>query len=184
MLVTQSCPTLCGPMNCIPSGFSAHGVLQARILEWAAISFSRGSSQPRALDLVSSTYSTIGKAGGQGQGEESTQVKLPGLDLCVWGRGEGARLKPSHMKEGHILRAKSSELMTGRRPPCPSFPAPPPRAGTCSHRPPHCLLTGSAAHPRPRSWGPPIPAAPIDPTLSPLASSGNWLPLRPPLLTV
>ena len=40
----QSCPTLCDPMDCSPSGSSVHGILQARILEWVAISFSRGSS--------------------------------------------------------------------------------------------------------------------------------------------
>ena len=47
MLVTQSCPTLCDPMDCSPPGSSVHEILQARILEWVAISFSRGSSQPR-----------------------------------------------------------------------------------------------------------------------------------------
>ena len=36
----QSCPTLCNPMDCSPSGFSVHGILQARILEWVAIFFS------------------------------------------------------------------------------------------------------------------------------------------------
>ena len=40
--VAQSCPTLCDPMDCI-----VHGILQARILEWGAVPFSRGSSQPR-----------------------------------------------------------------------------------------------------------------------------------------
>ena len=47
VLVTQSCPTLCDPMNCSPPGASVHEILQARILEWVAISFSRGSSPPR-----------------------------------------------------------------------------------------------------------------------------------------
>ena len=37
----QSCPTLCDPMNCSPPGFSVHGILQARTLEWVAISFSK-----------------------------------------------------------------------------------------------------------------------------------------------
>ena len=41
------CSTLCDPMDCSPPGSSAHGILQARILEWVAIPFSRGSSQPR-----------------------------------------------------------------------------------------------------------------------------------------
>ena len=47
VLVAQSCPTLCGPMDCNPPGSSVHGILQSRILEWVAIPFSRGSSQPR-----------------------------------------------------------------------------------------------------------------------------------------
>ena len=46
VLVAQSCPTLCNPMDCSPPGSSVHGTLQARILEWLAISSSRGSSQP------------------------------------------------------------------------------------------------------------------------------------------
>ena len=45
--VTQSCPTLCDPMDCI------HGILQARILEWVDFPFSRGSSQPRNRARVS-----------------------------------------------------------------------------------------------------------------------------------
>ena len=44
--VDQSCPTLCHPVDCSPPGSSVHGILQARILEWAAIHFSRGSSNP------------------------------------------------------------------------------------------------------------------------------------------
>ena len=39
-----SCPTLCNPMNCSPPGSSVHGISQARILEWVAISSTRGSS--------------------------------------------------------------------------------------------------------------------------------------------
>ena len=49
----QSCPPLCNPMDCSPPGSSVHGILQARILEWAAIPSSRGSSQPRDLSHVS-----------------------------------------------------------------------------------------------------------------------------------
>jgi len=40
-------------MDCSPPGFSVHGILQARILEWVAIPFSRGTSQPRDQTLVS-----------------------------------------------------------------------------------------------------------------------------------
>ena len=53
-----SCPvmsTLCDPMDYSPPGSSVHGILQARILEWVAIPFSRGSSQPRNQTLVSRT---------------------------------------------------------------------------------------------------------------------------------
>ena len=51
--VTQSCPTPCDPMDCSPPGSSAHGVLQARILEWVAIPISRASSWPRDRTYVS-----------------------------------------------------------------------------------------------------------------------------------
>ena len=51
--VSQSCLTLCNPMDCSPPGSSVHGIFQARILERVAISFSRGSSQPRDRTQVS-----------------------------------------------------------------------------------------------------------------------------------
>ena len=50
--VAQSCPTLRDPMDCSLPGSSVHGIFQA-VLEWVAISFSRGSSQPRDGTLVS-----------------------------------------------------------------------------------------------------------------------------------
>ena len=53
VLLAQSCPTLCNPMDCSPPGSSVYGILQARILEWVAISFSRGSSPPIDRTLVS-----------------------------------------------------------------------------------------------------------------------------------
>ena len=51
--VAQSCPTLCDPMDCSLPGLSVRGIFQARVLEWAAVSFSRGSSQPRDRTQVS-----------------------------------------------------------------------------------------------------------------------------------
>ena len=51
--VAQSCLTLCDPMDCSLTGFSVHGIFQARVLEWVAISFSRGSSWPRDRTWVS-----------------------------------------------------------------------------------------------------------------------------------
>ena len=49
----QSCPTLYDPLDCSPWGFSVHGIFQTRILEWVAISSSRGSAQPRNQTQVS-----------------------------------------------------------------------------------------------------------------------------------
>ena len=51
--VAQSCPTRCDPMDCSPPSSSVHGILQARVLEWGAISFSRGSSWLRDWTQVS-----------------------------------------------------------------------------------------------------------------------------------
>ena len=51
--VAQSCLTLWDPMDCSLPGFSVHGILQARVLEWVTISFSRGSSQPRNWTHIS-----------------------------------------------------------------------------------------------------------------------------------
>ena len=51
--VTQSCLTLCNPMNCSPLGSSVYGILQSRILEWVAISSFRGSSGPRDWNCIS-----------------------------------------------------------------------------------------------------------------------------------
>ena len=51
--VAQSCLTLCNPMDCSLPGFSVYGIFQARVLEWVAISFLRGSSWPRDWTQVS-----------------------------------------------------------------------------------------------------------------------------------
>ena len=53
-LVNKSCLTLCDPMDCSPPGSSVHGISQSRILEWVAISFSKGSSWPRVQDKLKS----------------------------------------------------------------------------------------------------------------------------------
>ena len=66
LLVAQLCPTFCDPMDCSPPGSSVHGILQAAMLEWIAIPFSRVSSQPRDQACVSCS------AGG------AFRCKLPG----------------------------------------------------------------------------------------------------------
>ena len=52
-LVSQSCLTLCDPMVCSLPGSSVHGILPARILDWVAYPFSRGSSHPKDQTGVS-----------------------------------------------------------------------------------------------------------------------------------
>ena len=52
--ITKSCPTLWDPMDCSLAVSSVHGIFQARILEWVAIPFSRGSSWPRDRTHISS----------------------------------------------------------------------------------------------------------------------------------
>ena len=54
--------TLCSPIDCSPPGFSVHGILQARLLKWAAIPFSRRSSQPRDwtwLTCIAGAFFTV-----------------------------------------------------------------------------------------------------------------------------
>ena len=52
------CVTLCSPMDCIPPGSSVHGIFQARILEWVAMSSSRGSPPPRDQSLACCIFTT------------------------------------------------------------------------------------------------------------------------------
>ena len=56
VLSLQSCPTLFDRTDCSPPDFSVHGILQATILEWVAMAFSRGSSRPRDQTGVSFIY--------------------------------------------------------------------------------------------------------------------------------
>ena len=64
--VTQSCPTLCNLMGYRLPGSSVHGIFQAIVLEWIAISFSRGSSQPRDRTRVSRIVDTLYRLSHQG----------------------------------------------------------------------------------------------------------------------
>ena len=75
---TQSCLTLCNPMDCRLPDSSVHGIFQARVLEWVAISFSRGSSRPRDWTWVSCIAGrcfTIWATG---------EATSPGVTLYVW----------------------------------------------------------------------------------------------------
>ena len=70
VLNTDSCLTLCNPMDCSLPGSSVHGMLQARTLEWVAISSSKGSSQPRDQTQVSSTAGRFFTIWATWEGEE------------------------------------------------------------------------------------------------------------------
>ena len=59
--VLQSCPALCNPMDRSPPDLSVHGTFQAKILEWVAISFFRGSSRPRARICISCVSCIAGR---------------------------------------------------------------------------------------------------------------------------
>ena len=65
---TQSCLTLCDHMSCSLPSSSVHGIFQARILEWVAISFSRGSLQPRDRTCISCIAGRLFTAEPQGKG--------------------------------------------------------------------------------------------------------------------
>ena len=89
-LVTQSCLTLCNPMDCSPPSSSVHGNLQARILQW--VSFSRGSSQARYKPnfLTSSTFA----------GEyHQCHLQSPNLPLKT---KQGKRINTNNVTQGSI----------------------------------------------------------------------------------
>ena len=116
-VVTQSCPTLCDPVDHSPPGSPIPGILQARTLEWAAISSSRSSCQPR--DQASSpalagrffTTEPLGKArccvrwvikGTCGKGH------LRALESHGWGKETSSDIfvNPKFYPSGNICRAK------------------------------------------------------------------------------
>ena len=78
--VTQSCPTLCDPMDCSLPRSSVHGIFQARVLEWVVISFARGSSKPRdwtrVFGIVSRSF-TIWATGKSYIHPDWSQMDLP-----------------------------------------------------------------------------------------------------------
>ena len=86
----QSCATLCNPMDCNLPGSSIHGIFQARVLEWVAISFSRGSSWPRDRTWVSQTLYLLSH---QGSPPLDSTLLVPGTIVMeddfptAWGSG-------------------------------------------------------------------------------------------------
>ena len=97
---TQSCPTHWDPRD--PRGSSVHRILQARILEWVAISFSRRSSGPRDQTLVS---------------------HIPGRLFTIWVTGEViAAIGPLKALKGPAVKKGDQLCLSGLRQPGHSFP--------------------------------------------------------------
>ena len=94
VLAALSCLTLCDPMDYSPPGSSVHGILRARILEWVAISFSRGSSRHRdqtwVFHIAGRFFYLLSH-----QGSPSTSQFIKVVCVCV-----GQTLKSCHLRKG------------------------------------------------------------------------------------
>ena len=87
VLIPQSCPTLCDPMDSILPGSSVHRILQAGILEWVAISFSRGSSWPRdwtPVSFIAGRFFTVWATRVSRKGKVWTQIATPQMKLILY----------------------------------------------------------------------------------------------------
>ena len=84
--VAQSCLTLCNPMDCSLPDSSIRGILQARILEWVAISFSRGSFPPRDLNPgLPRCRQTLYHLSHQGSPKKGVRsVSVPSFSFFLW----------------------------------------------------------------------------------------------------
>ena len=83
-LVAQWCPTLCNPLDCSLPGSSFRGILQARLQEWVAIPFYRGSSQPRDQTLVSCIAGRFLTVWAIKEALKSNNPYLFPLFMCPW----------------------------------------------------------------------------------------------------
>ena len=93
------CPTLCNPWDCSPLGYSLHGILQTRILQWVAMPSSRGSSQPRDWPCVSCT------AGGMAQ---ESPLSHWGSPWCSY------RTRNPAQRAAHTIDREGRWPLTGR----------------------------------------------------------------------
>ena len=148
----QSCPTLCGPMDGSQRDSSDHGISQARVLEWVAISFSRGSSQPRDRTLASRQILY-----------HCATWEIPDV-LTPWGQGQALFIHVSSRTQDALLVLQeiwrnSIQLHLGLAPGLPGL-CPvlsclfPPKTSCSSHKPMYpCLLTlEGALQPSPPQW--------------------------------
>ena len=121
--ITQLCLTLCDTMNCSPPGSSVHGILQARILEWVAISFSRGSSRPRdwtQVSCIAGRFFTIWASSNclLSKSEYIIVITLVLSCLCLLRKKEGKKLRERQRECVYIetgnLASKFISLQTKR----------------------------------------------------------------------
>ena len=102
-LVTESCLTLCHPMDCSPSGSSVHGIFQARILKWVAISSSRGFSWPRnqtCISCIAGWFFTAESPGKPNLYQLFYKYELLNLEIFIWIRRYHENFKMQmHLKE-------------------------------------------------------------------------------------
>ena len=87
-------------MDCSPPSSSVHGILQARILEWVAISFSRASSQPRYQTRVSSIAGGLFPDGATREAQGGLVTRVHGGNLVVGQGGRGASVGNQHENAG------------------------------------------------------------------------------------
>ena len=102
VLVVQSCPTLCDPMDCSLLGSPVHGILQARILEWVTIPFFRGSSRPRnwtQVFCIAGRFFTIWAT----EGHPSMALGRTWREHSSWNKGN--KLGKHHTEPAFSLRA-------------------------------------------------------------------------------
>ena len=108
--VAQSCPTLSDPMDCSPPGFSVHGILQTRVLEWGAIAFSISRIKRQINRICFSFFMSevkMGFLGGSDGKESSCNVGDPG-SISGLGRSPGGR-------HGNPLQSSSLENPHGQK---------------------------------------------------------------------
>ena len=113
-LVAQSCLTLCDLMDCNPPGSSVPGVIQAKILEWVAIPFSRGSSQPRDLSQVSCTVSDSILPTGKPCSNNYCTLKKKKSPIFFWGSVFFSQHKVSELHQAKSFHLESRPLLQRR----------------------------------------------------------------------
>ena len=98
--VAQSCPTLCDPMD-----YTVHGILQARILEWVAFPFSRGSSQPRDRTQVSCIARRFYTSRATGEAPSRwRQCSVSTLNICTSKKMSHPQVLLAEKRGGHNFK--------------------------------------------------------------------------------